>query len=793
MRKVKMLLLFFAITFLFGCDFNLNTDLIVFEIKDNITIPISQYENYNWGKVIKIRYQGKILNISDAKITLVSGEIKAGELCKHEISYQIGFSKASEFFYVEIINDEYRVKDILSLNKNTNVAIKGTVSLENEIGFILTDETGSIFVKNENKEQITKGNTIYVEGEYNFDNGHEIILSSFSVTNEDAEISIPINLTNSDFSTLQSSYAENYLIEHVKLIAAVIVNDNEVLLKVGNSYLEINSNALDEKTLLLQYVNQTVLVSGWIYKLNSTKLSMMIDCIDYVYQEGTSASDIPTIDVASSYYFYTSINNVCDLTSYFNAIDNEDGIIRITTDMIHGEIKNGQNIITAIVTDSDKNTTSASIIIEVNEYKVRDTFESNKIIDEYGTPTTGDVDVLVIPISFPNYQANDTMLNNIEKAFFGNENDTGWESLASYYKESSYGKLNINGDVTEWYTPKRTQSYYAEYEDDDDYVYGSTILLEEALTYFKNKYDYTKYDSNYDGYIDAVYLIYNTPIGGNGSLAQQEFYWAFTYWDMAADSRNYSKTKGYSYVFMSYDFFLEDLMYSDKNITLNCETLIHETGHLFNLEDYYDYDEYDHFNNDGGYCGADMMEYNIGDHCPYSKILLDWIEPTVISKDGIYELPSFTLTGATFLIEANGSFNSIFDEYYLIDFYTFDGLNKLEMPSFFNTSRNYAGVRVSHVNANLTYDDGFFPTFTYNNSNTKYKQIMMLEADYRGKFDLNSSSSEGAQLKDFYQVGDVFGTGYYSKYKSYSGNFLPFTMEVININNNYATVKINFK
>ena len=115
------------------------------------------------------------------------------------------------------------------------------------------------------------------------------------------------------------------------------------------------------------------------------------------------------------------------------------------------------------------------------------------------------------------------------------------------------------------------------------------------------------------------------------------------------------------------------------------------------------------------------------------------------------------------------------------------------MKSYFNTNSNYAGVRVSHINASLTYEDGYFPIFTYNNTNTKYKQIRMLEADYRGSFDLNSSTNEGATLDDFYQTGDIFGTGYYSFYKSHNGNELPFTMEVLSINNQYATVKIIFK
>ena len=133
------------------------------------------------------------------------------------------------------------------------------------------------------------------------------------------------------------------------------------------------------------------------------------------------------------------------------------------------------------------------------------------------------------------------------------------------------------------------------------------------------------------------------------------------------------------------------------------------------------------------------------------------------------------------------------DEYYLIDFYHFDGLNKLQNKDFYVTNNNYAGVRVSHVDASLTYESGYFPTFTYNNTDTKYKQIMMLEADYNGQFDLNNSNSEGAVLSDFYKVGSTFGTNQYSNYKSHKNNNIPFTMKVLKIEGNIATIEIVLK
>ena len=500
----------------------------------------------------------------------------------------------------------------------------------------------------------------------------------------------------------------------------------------------------------------------------------------------------PVITTKMNYYHFIDIDSVGDLTEYFEVTDLEDGQIEVTNDMINGTLDEGKNIITLVVTDSNKNSSSADIIVNIGKYKGFENNETLANIDPYGLPTTGNAKVLVIPVDIGDNPATESMRNTIKKAFFGTSSDTGWESLKTYYEKSSYGKLTISGEVTPWYTAKQSQNYYATYSDEDDYIYGSTLLMEEALEYYKNTYNYSDFDSNNDGYIDAVYMIYNVPIGGSGSEAQEETYWAYTYWDWCADDRNYQSTKGYAYVFMGYDFFDEKPYYTNKTLNINCETVIHETGHLFNLEDYYDYDSSDSYNNDGGYCYADMMDANFGDHGPFSKILLNWTDPTVITESGIYQLPKFTTEGTTFVISANGKFDSIYDEYYIIDFYSLDGLNALQVPSFLGTNKEYAGVRVSLVNAKLTYEDGYY-YYAYNNTDSKYKLIQMLEADYNGTFDLSKENNEGATLDDFYQIGDTFGIGSYQLFRSASGNSIPFTMEVLDLNSEYATVKIILK
>ena len=567
-----------------------------------------------------------------------------------------------------------------------------------------------------------------------------------------------------------------------------------MLLDDGSKII-INKNNSYEYSSMIMYDGQRICITGWVINCNKEEKTFeyIHDFVNYeFYYEKVGNSPIITAD--ASYFYFSSQTagiSIADLTQYFSIYDVEDGNIEVSSTMFEGNISYGQNIITISVTDSDLNTSSYSFVVEM-ENKKDIINEDISTTNPYAMPTEGKVNVLVIPVAFPDYERNQTMLDDIEKGFFGTKSNTGWESLQSYYKKSSYGKLQIDGLVTDWYVPHNDVSYYANYEDEDDYYNGATILMIEALTYFQHFYDLSKFDSNDDGYLDAVYMIYNVGVGGNGSSSQESFYWAFTSWDYNADQRNYADTVGFGYVFMGYDFFKQRTSYSNTVIAVNSETVIHETGHLFNLVDYYDYDEEDNVNG-GGYGGCDMMDHNIGDHGPYSKILLNWVEPTVVTRSGIYRLQSFTSTGQTLLIPANGTFWSIYDEYYLIDFYTFSGLNALEMKSFFKTNRGYAGIRVSHINSSLKYSSDYLPYFKYDNTSSSNKLITILEADYDGDFDINSSYGTIAELTDFYQVGQTFGIGAYENYKSHKGNELPFTMKVLKINNDYAFVEIIFK
>ena len=140
----------------------------------------------------------------------------------------------------------------------------------------------------------------------------------------------------------------------------------------------------------------------------------------------------------------------------------------------------------------------------------------------------------------------------------------------------------------------------------------------------------------------------------------------------------------------------------------DAHTFIHETGHLFGLVDYYPADESDIANSVPEPAGRiDMMDCSVGDHTALSKMWLNWARPYwVTGATDSTEITIGSLVDTGDLILINDLWNgTVFDEYYLVEFYSPTGLNYFDT----NTGNNLAklpslpGVKIYHVDARLGY------------------------------------------------------------------------------------------
>lgn len=405
-----------------------------------------------------------------------------------------------------------------------------------------------------------------------------------------------------------------------------------------------------------------------------------------------------------------------------------------------------------------------------------------------GLPSIGEPEILIIPITFSNRSIPNDYMDVLNKAFFGSSSETGWESLSSYYYKSSYGKLNIKGTILDAYATNNTTGYYDNlyrvYELkldrynaglSSDYPAGvEQRILKDALAYYDNSIDFNDYDYDKDGYIDAVQMVYFNNYGSN------DLWWAFC--DTVADIEDveFDGVKVGDYTFVSYNFF-EDQLGDNKDI-INTETIIHETGHLLGLDDYYDYVPTK--GPLGGLGGFDMMDKNCGDHNSYSKALLGWIEPQIINEDTTITLNSFTETGEVIFIYREYQ-DSLFGEFISIELYTPTNLNEIRSKS--NDLFTVVGVKILHVNATLNLEtivkSKYFITIN-NNGDAKNKLIYIVEADKDNAI-LNGQSAANS---DLFQAKDVF-----DNYMWEDGTLINFSIVIDSITNNQATVTIDFK
>lgn len=445
----------------------------------------------------------------------------------------------------------------------------------------------------------------------------------------------------------------------------------------------------------------------------------------------------------------------------------------------------------------DFNQTEESLYMGKQIYD-KDNFDSKKYQDyyyeTYGTsclPSSGDYNILVIPVEFKGERPfTSEMLNMLDLAFNGSEEETGWHSVSSFYRQSSFNKLNITFDIVDPYKASNDSKYYGEYQEKvlyedgtSDIQNGCDVIYIEALTYVEEIIDLTKYDYNKDNTIDGVCIIYNTPVDYDND---DTIYWAITYQSVISeDELMFDGLGSYFYCFMGYDFIFEDVskdMYGiRKDLVVNATTYIHEMGHMLGLDDYYDYDTSIGCNE--GLGGADMMDGCFGDHCSYSKIMLDWLNPTIVTEDIVVTVKPYE---DVILIPLDFN-NSFMSEYLLIDMYSQLGINSLYSEYLFGDD---PGVRIYHVSSSLPEDsiDDYSIITKYNNTGTDIALIKLIEADKEIKFKSGEGYSEDDDLfRSGMKLSDAF-----TNYKRNDGKIINFDVIIESVESDKAVIKVDF-
>lgn len=538
---------------------------------------------------------------------------------------------------------------------------------------------------------------------------------SFEKTVNDISLNHSLTLDINYYPSTASDKRVNYEISDT-MIASVENNNNSAViqgLKVGTTTLKatsVDGGFVASTTINVKEVKATSI------SLNKTSLILYKDTTE------TLSATISPIDVSDNTIIWSSSNTT---------------VATVNNGVISGK-KVGTTVIKATTIDG---TVSASCNVEVKDFegtpktKLQSTYadySDNNVYELDHCPSTGDSKLLIIPVWFTDSSSyivskyKNLVLEDIKKAYLGTPEETGWHSVKSYYAEESQNTLNLNGVVTDWYECGQSVSYFASsYASAGKSGADRTSDLVKTATdwYFNQSGSDSRqsFDTNGNGYLDGVMLIYGAPdySACNYSFASSDNLWAYCFWLQNDGFKSTSKPGPNVFFWASYDFMYGQTTVASRTGTskyhsgdtrycsVDAHTYIHEMGHVFGLDDYYDYNS--GATNPAG--GFNMQDNNVGGHDPYSIMALGWADPYIPTTDDRITLRPFESSHDLILLSPEfNEYLSPFDEYLLLEFYTGTGLNEFDTKyKYCNTSPSgvsQMGIRLWHVDARLIYPYG---------------------------------------------------------------------------------------
>ena len=372
-------------------------------------------------------------------------------------------------------------------------------------------------------------------------------------------------------------------------------------------------------------------------------------------------------------------------------------------------------------------------------------------------PSIGDVGIVVIPIQFEGYGSfTDAYLEQLQSEFFYNFEDhhdreylkynSYNNSISEIFKIASYGKMNVYGDVLPVYTTPRAPNS----------INSLKQLVREALDSYTD-IDFSKYDGNGDGYIDAVCVQFyqstwpDQPIFGRDGEAVDIDH------TLPGGMKTCSVTYNFSHTYL-------------RRIYVN----LHELAHCMGLPDnYYDPDRASGINNLGLPLQAEeVMDNTITYFNILYRYFLGWVDPVVLTySDDLQDIDLYAVEQQYFLnndepkaiILIPDNYRLPLDEYFIIEY-------RAGSSRFSTRNNDDPGIYIWHVRTQTEF-------------NPIIKYLEPMEAVLTDIFyDLS------------FRVGDEFSdtsTPRNSRFDNnvYTGAYL----KVLAMDNDKATLRVGFK
>ena len=394
-----------------------------------------------------------------------------------------------------------------------------------------------------------------------------------------------------------------------------------------------------------------------------------------------------------------------------------------------------------------------------------------KVIDA-GLPSQGTGNLVIFYVDFPDcpYTYAPTA-EEIQQIAFGAEDTTNpnypFESMSAFYSRSSKGSMKLTGKVFR-YTAKENQAAY-----DTD----KNKLLHECYEAFDAEVDFSQFDGDGDGKIDATLLTVPTAAGDTN------------WWPCAGDSGSMKTFDGVGIGHLITGNAQIDSVTSYKNFTTSYQ---HEMGHCMGLPDYYLYytEDFEAFHGEVNTAGLELMDVDVStDFCCFSKLQLGWYKKEQIlaydtAKGGEQ---SFTLTNAqtdngNCLILPYGDLNYN-SEYLILEYFTAERNNSSPIYEWMSSGN---GIRAYHVKADI-HDNGWWKHYKYENGSefTNYddKGIRLIRL-------VNDAEGGNPYISGQTMDGNISGWHWYAEDESESVD-TGYTVKIGELKDGSYTVTVN--
>ena len=343
-------------------------------------------------------------------------------------------------------------------------------------------------------------------------------------------------------------------------------------------------------------------------------------------------------------------------------------------------------------------------------------------------------------------------------------------SVKDLYIENSYNAMTLQSTVMVWVTLPNTEAYYANGESGTgtySYPHNAQKMVEDALNLVDPLVDFSQFDNDLDGYIDAIDIIhsgYGAETGGGGGNWIWSHRWSL--WALPGGKWTSSDKNSNNVNIKVYDYHTEPALWGTSGTNIvRFGVIAHETGHFFGLPDLYDTDGSGE--GIGSWCmmanswGFDSTQLHPPHFSAWSKVKLGWVTPTVISTPGTYAIGQAETNPQVYRI--NYGYPS--SEYLLIE-------NR--QPVGIESTMPQGGLCIYHIDDLAGYNTEGYPGQAGWPANGNHYRVALLQAD--GNYNLEKGNNRGDKY-DVYHTAGVSqistGPGNYPNTDTYqSGNII---------------------